>query len=237
MVQIFFSLSIISYVFPLHGLISAKLRFPIKIASTEALSCLPAAKRALPAAEFPAELQTGASPPGLLCARGCRPHCIARHGASRLTRGSRVWLQTHPRAPTGSCSGPPPTDFPSHSAFAHTSHVCAHTHCPCHTPQPMLSLPRTPCFTPRLFFLPPPQAETSLRIFPLQRSPRSPQHRPGPLMPCLGDAALLTSRGITPWQVLSAPLFISAYFCECWAQSRDNPAARQEQRSIPSNEI
>lgn len=56
MVQIFFP-SIVSYMFPQNGLISAKLHLPIKIISTETLSILPAAKRALPAAEHPTDLQ------------------------------------------------------------------------------------------------------------------------------------------------------------------------------------
>lgn len=124
----FFSLSIISYVFPQNGLISAKLRSPIKIAATETLSSLPAAKRVLPAAELPAELQTGARPPGPGCAWGCRTPASLGDGASRLTRGSWVWLQSHPCALTGSCFGLPPADFPSHSPLAHTSHVCAHVH-------------------------------------------------------------------------------------------------------------
>lgn len=51
--------SIVSYVFPQNGLISAKLRLPIKIISTATLSILPAAKRALPAAEHPTDLQVG----------------------------------------------------------------------------------------------------------------------------------------------------------------------------------
>lgn len=59
----FFFPSIVSYMFPQNGLISAKLCLPIKIISTETLSILPAAKRALPAAEHPTDLQVGHVPP------------------------------------------------------------------------------------------------------------------------------------------------------------------------------
>ena len=239
--------------FPQNGLISAKLHSPIKIASTETFSSLPAAKRALPAAKLPVELQMGARPPGLVCAWGAGPGAPLRHGASRLTRGSRGWRQSHPR--TAAPGSHTQIFLPTH--LLHTHHICApshlpsltppisipeqdrqpprhffpyqtHTRCPCRTPRRILSLPRTPCLTLRCLLLPPTQPERSLWIFPFRCSPHSPQHHPGPLTPVpgSGDAALRTSRGITPRQVLSAPLFISEYFCECGAQNRDSPDTR-----------
>lgn len=185
MVQIFFSLLIISYVFPLHGLISAKLRFPIKIASTEALSCLSVAKRALPAAEFPAELQMGASAPGLLCARGCRPRCVARARCLSPDPGKPGMAANAPTSTHGQLLQAPTRRFPFPLRFCTPiSRVCTHALSLSHTPTDALATTHT-LFHTQTFFLPLTQAETSFWIFPLQRSPRSPQHRPGPLLPCL----------------------------------------------------
>ena len=189
-----------------NDFISAKWRSPIKIASVETLSPLPTARRALPAAELPAELEMGAGPRGWSVPGRASPGASLGDRASRLTHGSCVWLQSHPCAPTGSCSRLPPTGFPSRS-LAHTPHVCAHTRCPHCTPQPICSPPCTPWLTRLL----PPKHPTRSFQTSVQRSTRSPRHRPGPPspVPVSRDAVLPTSRGTTPWQVLSAPFFVS----------------------------
>ena len=112
--------------FPQNGLISAKLRSPTKIPSS-----LPAAERALPAPEFPVELQKGARPPGLLCAWGCQPRSISATVPLDWHRQAGYGCHhTHVqllRAPTGTFSFPP-------RSCTHTSYVHTYVHTPAQLP-------------------------------------------------------------------------------------------------------